>query len=71
MKGPKCAWPHTVILEKKPSTQTSGNEEGSPVLHRQQQEVGAEQLDSGAHCKTAPRTCNRKVQEMYLTGLGL
>jgi hypothetical protein len=63
MKLPKCAWFHTVILEKKRSTQTGGNEEGSPIQHTQQQEVGAAELRNGANCKTAPRTWNKKIQE--------
>lgn len=71
MKLPKCAWPHTVVLEKKQSTQRGGNEEWPPVQHTQQQEVSAEELGNGANCKTAPRTWNRTVQEMCLVGLGL
>jgi hypothetical protein len=71
VKLPKCAWSYTVILEKKQSIQTGGNEETSPVRHTQQQEVGAEEQGNSANCKTAPRTWNRKIQEMYLIGLGL
>lgn len=56
MKLPKCAWPHTVVLEKKQSTQTGGNEDWPPVQCTQQQEVNAEELGNGANCKTAPRT---------------
>jgi len=69
MKSPKCAWPHTVVLEKKQSTQTGGNEEWLPAQHTQQQEVSAEELGNDANYKTAPRTWNRKVQEMCLVGL--
>jgi len=56
MTLPKCALPRKVVLEKKQSTQTGGNEEWPPLQHTQQQEVSAEELDNGANCKTAPRT---------------
>lgn len=62
MKSPKCAWPHTVTLEKKQSTQTDGNGELLSAQHIQRQEADAEQLGNGVNCATVPRTCKRQIE---------